>query len=98
MASSSPTTGASQLLQRAYKAGPPSAEQIAAWAEDATLSQYLLVICGATAFTVLVWRVVTLLTRYIRHVACLSNDTQHYFSRASPRWSFIKRNFIYAPL
>lgn len=66
--------------------------------ENESLSNYLLIICGAVSIGLIIWRITTGLTRYIRTVTSLSNDTQRYFVKASTRFSWIKKNLLYSPL
>lgn len=66
--------------------------------ENAALSNFLLVLCGGLSLLVIIWRLTTLLVQYVRTVACLTNDTQRYFARPSPKFSWLKKNLLYAPL
>ncbi|KAK4167545.1 ferric reductase like transmembrane component-domain-containing protein [Cladorrhinum sp. PSN259] len=62
------------------------------------LSHYLLLVLGGIAVVVGGWRVATLLHRYLRQVTCLHNDTQRYFSKASPKFAWFQKNILYAPI
>ncbi|KAL2260041.1 hypothetical protein VTK26DRAFT_6085 [Humicola hyalothermophila] len=62
------------------------------------LSHYLLLVLGAISGALLIWRVTTLLVRYVRTVTCLHNDTQRYFAQPSENLSWFKRNILYAPI
>lgn len=66
--------------------------------ENELLSHFLLIICGALAVTLIIWRLYSVIVKYVRQVSCLSNDTQYYFARASPKTSWIKKNLVYAPI
>ncbi|OTB08445.1 hypothetical protein M426DRAFT_51954 [Hypoxylon sp. CI-4A] len=66
--------------------------------ENESLSNYLLIICGAVSIGLIVWRITTALTKYIRTLTSLNNDTQQYFARGSSKFSWIKRNLLYSPL
>ncbi|KAI0180885.1 ferric reductase NAD binding domain-containing protein [Hypoxylon sp. FL1284] len=75
--------------------------QAAGWTpkmENESLSNYLLIICGAVSIALIVWRVSTGLTRYIRTVTSLNSDTQRYYVQASTKFSWIKKNLLYSPL
>jgi hypothetical protein len=62
------------------------------------LSHYLLLVLSAIAVVLLVWRLTTLLVRYVRTVVCLNNDTQRYFAQAGEKYSWFKKNVQYAPI
>ncbi|KAL2135424.1 hypothetical protein VTI74DRAFT_8526 [Chaetomium olivicolor] len=62
------------------------------------LSHYLLLVLGAISAALLVWRITTLLVRYVRTVTCLHNDTQRYFAQPSEKYSWFKKNVMYAPI
>lgn len=66
--------------------------------ENESLSNFLLVVCGGISILVIIWRVTTLLNQYIRTAACLTNDTQRYFARPSRKFSWLKKNILYAPI
>ncbi|KAI1106854.1 ferric reductase NAD binding domain-containing protein [Jackrogersella minutella] len=66
--------------------------------ENESLSNYLLIICGAVSAALIIWRITTSLTTYIRTVTSLSNDTQRYYMRASSKFSWVKKNLLYSPL
>ena len=62
------------------------------------LSGYLLLVLGCISAALVIWRVSTALSKYIRHVSCLTNDTQKYFARAGTKWSWFKKNIQYSPI
>lgn len=62
------------------------------------LSGYLLLVLGCISAALVIWRLSTGLSRYIRHVSCLTNDTQTYFARAGSKWSWFKKNVQYSPI
>ncbi|KAI1412880.1 ferric reductase NAD binding domain-containing protein [Hypoxylon sp. FL1857] len=66
--------------------------------ENESLSNYLLIICGAVSVALIIWRVTTALITYIRTVTSLSNDTQKYYARPSAKFSWIKNHLLYSPL
>ncbi|KAI0402582.1 ferric reductase like transmembrane component-domain-containing protein [Xylaria palmicola] len=66
--------------------------------ENHSLANYLLYITAIVSALVIVWRVAIGITRYVRTVASLNNDTQRFFARPSSRFSWIKKNLLYAPL
>ncbi|KAI1144554.1 ferric reductase like transmembrane component-domain-containing protein [Hypoxylon sp. FL0543] len=79
----------------------PGEGQATGWTpamENESLSNYLLIICGAVSVALIIWRVTTALITYIRTVTSLSNDTQRYFARPSTKFSWIKKNLLYSPL
>ncbi len=39
-----------------------------------------------------------MLAQYIRTAVCLTNDTQRYFARPSSKFSWLKKNVLYAPI
>lgn len=82
-------------------AGDAGEGQAAGWTpamENESLSNYLLIVCGAVSAALIVWRVTTGLARYIRTVTNLTNDTQRYYARPSGKFSWIKKNLLYSPL
>lgn len=62
------------------------------------LSHYLLIVLGAISAALAIWRITTLLVRYVRTVTCLQNDTQRYFAQPSEKYSWLKKNVVYAPI
>ncbi|KAJ4304312.1 hypothetical protein N0V88_001925 [Collariella sp. IMI 366227] len=62
------------------------------------LSHYLLLVLGVIGAALLVWRITTLLIRYVRTVTSLHNDTQRYFAQSSENYSWFKKNIMYAPI
>lgn len=62
------------------------------------LSDYLFVVLGAISVALVIWRVSTMMLRYIRTVTSLKNDTQRYFAMQSSRVSWFKRNIQYSPI
>ncbi|KAI0165799.1 ferric reductase like transmembrane component-domain-containing protein [Xylariaceae sp. FL1272] len=80
---------------------PAGEGQPTGWTPDAendALSNYLLLICGIVGALLLIWRLSTGITRYVRTVASLQNDTQRFFARPSMRFAWIKKHLIYSPL
>ncbi|KAK7435731.1 ferric reductase like transmembrane component [Colletotrichum acutatum] len=66
--------------------------------ENVSLSNYLYYICAAIAAAVIIWRVWTVIVRYVRTVACLNNDNQRYFAQSDSKVSWMKKNILYAPV
>ncbi|KAI8634805.1 ferric reductase like transmembrane component-domain-containing protein [Xylariaceae sp. FL1651] len=66
--------------------------------ENDSLATYLLFISAIVAALVIIWRLTTGITTYVRTVSSLNNDTQRFFARPSSRFSWIKKNLLYAPL
>jgi len=62
------------------------------------LSHYLFIVLGALSIALTIWRISLILTRYVRTVTCLRNDTQRYFARPSHKYSWFQRNIWYAPI
>ncbi|KAK4639158.1 hypothetical protein QC761_705660 [Podospora bellae-mahoneyi] len=62
------------------------------------LSHYLLIVLGAVSGALLIWRVTTVLVRYVRTVTCLHNDQQRYFAKPSHNYSWFQKNILYAPI
>lgn len=62
------------------------------------LSGYLLLVLGCISAALIIWRLSTGLSKYVRHVSCLNNDTQKYFARAGAKWSWFKKNIQYSPI
>lgn len=90
-----------QGAQPSQAAQAPGEGQATGWTpamENESLSKYLLIICGAVSIALIIWRITTGLTRYIRTVTSLTNDTQRYYVQASTRFSWIKKNLLYSPL
>jgi hypothetical protein len=44
------------------------------------------------------WRLVYESAKYVRHMVCLNNDTQFYFSQPSQAFASFKKNILYAPV
>ncbi|KAI0390363.1 ferric reductase like transmembrane component-domain-containing protein [Xylariaceae sp. FL0594] len=66
--------------------------------ENHSLANYLLFITAVVSAMVIVWRVTMVITRYVRTVTSLNNDTQRYFAQASGKFSWIKKHILYAPI
>jgi len=73
---------------------PPISEEL----EHERLSHFLLLICGGVAVILIVYRLTIIITKYVRRVACLTNNTQRYFAEPSSKYSWFKRNIAYAPI
>lgn len=78
----------------------PEAQQAAinAALENKALSNYLYYIIACTSAAVIIWRVWTVIVKYVRTVACLNNDNQRYFVETDSKFAWIKRNVLYAPI
>lgn len=66
--------------------------------ENHSLANYLLFITAVGSSLAIIWRLSMGITRYVRTVASLNNDTQRFFARPSPKFSWIKKHILYAPL
>lgn len=66
--------------------------------ENDALASYLYIVCGAVALAVVVWKVCDKAIKTARHLACLNNDKQRYFTIPSPNVSSLKRHVLYAPV
>lgn len=92
-------SGSSPVLTS--RAGPtpvdPAVEAANA-AINQRVSDFLYIICGAVALSVIIWKVSDIVVKYTRHVVCLNNDRQRYFAIPSPTFSFIKKHILYAPV
>ncbi|TQN70465.1 Ferric/cupric reductase transmembrane component B [Colletotrichum shisoi] len=66
--------------------------------ENKALSNYLFYICASVSAAVIIWRVWTVIVKYVRTVACLNNDNQRYFAQADSKVSWMKKNVLYAPV
>ncbi|XDG01143.1 hypothetical protein ABKA04_000758 [Annulohypoxylon sp. FPYF3050] len=79
----------------------PGQGQASGWTpamENESLSNYLLIICGAVSAALIIWRITVALTTYIRTVTSLNNETQRYYVRTSSKWAWAKKNLLYSPL
>ncbi|KAJ0167754.1 Ferric/cupric reductase transmembrane component 2 [Colletotrichum tanaceti] len=78
----------------------PEAQQAAidAALENKALSNYLFYICASVSAAVIIWRVWTVIVKYVRTVACLNNDNQRYFAQSDSKVSWMKKNVLYAPV
>ncbi|KAI0901903.1 ferric reductase like transmembrane component-domain-containing protein [Annulohypoxylon nitens] len=79
----------------------PGQGQASGWTpamENESLSNYLLIICGAVSAALIIWRITVALTTYIRTVTSLTNETQRYYVRTSSKWAWVKKNLLYSPL
>ncbi|KAM7222408.1 Ferric reductase like transmembrane component domain containing protein [Rhypophila decipiens] len=94
----SPTAGAQQ---GGGGGGPPGGAPTGSTEADVVnemLSKHLVVILGGISAALLIWRLSMVLIKYIRTVACLTNDTQRYFAAPSTKISWFKKNVLYAPI
>lgn len=66
--------------------------------QNILLSNYLFWILACISAALIIWRVSTESVKYIRHMVCLSNNTQRYFAMASRELAWFKKNIQYAPL
>lgn len=66
--------------------------------ENKLLSDYLYYVLGSLAVVMLIWRVWTWVSKYVRTVSSLQSDTQRYFAQTSPAASWFKREMRYAPV
>lgn len=66
--------------------------------QNILLSNYLFWTLACISAALITWRVSSEFFKYVRHMACLSNDTQRYFTVPSWELSWFKKNILYAPL
>jgi hypothetical protein len=66
--------------------------------QNILLSNYLFWTLACISAALIIWRVSTEFVKYVRHITCLSNDTQRYFAMQSGKLSWFKKNIHYAPL
>jgi hypothetical protein len=69
-------------------------------ANDATtdFNNWLFYICGALVVTVAGYKILLESVKYVRTLACLTSDTQRYFSLPSESYAFFKKHMMYAPV
>ncbi|KFY32050.1 hypothetical protein V493_00565 [Pseudogymnoascus sp. VKM F-4281 (FW-2241)] len=58
----------------------------------------ILIICGSVALVMICWRVLIVSVRYVRLLACLTDDKQRYFSTPYKTYASLKKHLIYAPI
>lgn len=66
--------------------------------ENKALANYLYYICACASAAIIIWRVWTVIVKYVRTVACLNNDNQRYFAETDSKVAWLKRNVLYAPI
>ncbi|KAI2630464.1 ferric reductase like transmembrane component-domain-containing protein [Xylaria nigripes] len=66
--------------------------------ETHSLANYLLFITAIVSAIVIVWRLTITITKYVRTVVSLNNERQAYFARPSHKFSWIKKQILYAPM
>jgi len=66
--------------------------------QNILLSNYLFWTLACISGVLIIWRISTEFVKYVRHITCLSNDTQRYFAMPAWKLSWFKRNIQYAPL
>jgi hypothetical protein len=59
---------------------------------------FIFIICGAVAAIFICWRVLIVSVKYVRLLACLTNDKQRYFARPYKNYAILKKYLIYAPI
>jgi hypothetical protein len=67
-------------------------------AENEALSNYLLITCAVVSAALIIWRLGSEMVKRVRTIVSLHNDTQRYFAIPDSRFSFFKRNILYAPI
>lgn len=75
-----------------------TAQAINPYLENQLLSNYLYYILAIMAALVITHKVYVTLTRYVRTVSSLNNNTQSYFAQESWSHAFFKRSLQYAPV
>lgn len=66
--------------------------------ENVLLSNYLYYILAVGSALIITYKVYMSITRYMRTVSSLNNNTQHYFAQETWRDAFFKRSIQYAPI
>jgi hypothetical protein len=89
---------ASSSSQTGHDSSPAPATDYDPEALNTSLNIYLLVTLGALAFLLIFWRCLVELTKYVRTVTSLSNETQKFYARESGKMSWFKKNVLYAPI
>lgn len=67
-------------------------------ARNQTKMKHTLIILGAMASAVVLYRLTIYSVRYVRTLTCLNNSSQKYFKMPSPLFASIKQHILYAPL
>jgi hypothetical protein len=65
---------------------------------NTSLNVWLLVVLAVVAGLLIFWRCLVELTKYVRTVTSLNNETQKFYAREQGKMSWFKRNVLYAPL
>ncbi|KAF3928972.1 hypothetical protein ABW19_dt0201252 [Dactylella cylindrospora] len=74
-------------------------EESAMDAESTKFSHWLFVFLGFAAIIVIVFRLVLLVQAHIRHLVCINDKTQKFWSMPAPPFiSKLKKDFLLAPL
>ncbi|ROT40157.1 hypothetical protein SODALDRAFT_338029 [Sodiomyces alkalinus F11] len=74
------------------------AAKAAASAINESLTRYLYFIVAGVSIILITWRLSTQIFKFVRSMACLSNESQRYFTAESCKLSFFKKNILYAPI
>ncbi|KAI1966819.1 hypothetical protein LOZ58_000308 [Ophidiomyces ophidiicola] len=61
-------------------------------------SRLTLLSGGCVLFFFLIWATALRFSAHLRRLVNLSNDTQKYFISSDKKWSWLKKNILYAPL
>jgi len=67
-------------------------------AANIEFNNWAFYICGILVVVVGGYKIVLESVRYVRHLACLSSDTQRYFSAPAETYAMVKKQIIYAPV
>ncbi|KAF3163371.1 hypothetical protein TWF225_002080 [Orbilia oligospora] len=74
-------------------------EESAMKAESRKFSHWLFLCLSAIAFIIIIYRGILLVSAHIRHLVCINDSTQTYWSIPAAPWlSKFKKDFILAPL
>ncbi|KAK8022336.1 hypothetical protein PG993_013103 [Apiospora rasikravindrae] len=100
MSNATNSTGTPPTAQKgtAVAAGSGLAKGWTPGMENDALSHYLIFICAAVSGAFIIWKIWTELTKYVRTVTGLTNDTQYYFAKTSGKVAWFKKNILYSPL
>lgn len=92
------SSAAKALQARAGGGGGDSEAEMFAALENERLSDYLYICCGAVIAAVTIWKVWATITMWTRHVVCMNNDYQRYFTLPSPKLASLKQHVLYASI
>lgn len=95
--SSNSTQNATAIAAAATKA-EAAANTAASYIFNTAFYNYLFIVCGSLVLGMLIWRITLEAIKYIRHLTCLNNDTQRFYSIPADKWASFKKHMLYAPI